>query len=76
MGESDPGLEAARAAKRQALRVFEGLARVAAVGVALEDGRYVVRVSLEAEPEPGVVLPREIDGVPVTVRVVGPITAR
>jgi hypothetical protein len=69
--EEDPGLEAARAAKRKALRLFEGLAAVCGAGVAMEDGRYVVRLNLEAEPEPAVELPSEVDGVPITIQVIG-----
>jgi hypothetical protein len=71
VAEHDPGLEAARAAKRKALRLFETLAAVCGAGIAKEGGRYVVRVNLETEPDPALELPREVDGVPITIQVIG-----
>jgi hypothetical protein len=71
VAEDDPGLEAARAAKRKALRLFGGLAPICGAGVAKEGGRYVVRVNLETEPDSALDLPSEIDGVPITIQVIG-----
>ena len=46
MAEDDPGLEAARAAKREALRLFETLAPVCGAGIAKEGGRYDLAIAL------------------------------
>jgi hypothetical protein len=72
----DPGLEAARAAKRKALRLLEKLGTVCGAGIARDGDVYVVRVNLEAEPDPSLELPSEIDGVPITIQVVGTIRAQ
>lgn len=74
--EEDRGLEAARAARRKALRLFEQLELVCAVGIAREHGVHVVKVSLEAEPDAALELPAQIDGVPVVVEVAGKLRAQ
>jgi hypothetical protein len=69
-------LEQARAAKKEALRHFEKLGTVVGVGVTRVDGDYAVKVNLRERPPEGVVVPSEIDGVPIRVEVVGPIRKR
>ena len=71
-----PTLEAARAAKAQALRVFAPLAKVVGVGITRIGGGYGLKVNLQQQPASGVALPSEVDGVPVRIEVVGPIKKR
>jgi len=66
-------LEEARAAKSHAHEVFDRLAPVAGVGITRVADGYGVKVNLQRAPDPGVVLPGEVDGVPVRVEVVGVI---
>lgn len=76
MPGNDPQLEAARAARRKALRLLAQGAAVCAVGIAREGGRYVVKLSLETDPDPALELPAQIDGVPVVIEVIGPVRAQ
>lgn len=73
MSSQDRQLEATRAAKRKARRLFGARAHVTGIGIVRRGGAYCVKVNLEAEPEPGVDLPEEIDGIPVIVQVTGRI---
>ncbi|EID77412.1 MULTISPECIES: hypothetical protein [Rhodococcus] len=61
------------AAQEVAWRLFSGDDNVAAIGIAKVGDEFGLRVNV-TEPESD--LPDEIDGVPVTVRVVGKISAR
>jgi hypothetical protein len=67
----DATLEQARAAKRRAEEVFSALAAVVGVGVTRKNGGYAVKINLGAAAPPGVVLPEDVDGVPVVVEIVG-----
>jgi hypothetical protein len=70
-------LETARAAKPKAYEVFRELVGEVAVGItALDDGEYGLKVNLEKAPGKGIKLPKEIEGVPVSVDVVGKIRKR
>lgn len=70
-------LERVRAAKPKAAAVFRDLVGEVAVGIApLGDGLFGLKVNLTVSPAPEVELPREVDGVPVVVEVVGPIRKR
>jgi hypothetical protein len=69
-------LEQVRAAKGAAAEAFGRLADVVGVGITRIDAGYALKVNLRAEPPAGVRLPREIDGVPVRVEVVGEIRKR
>jgi hypothetical protein len=69
----DEGLEAARAAKAKALRVFQRFAPVCGVGLTRRRGVHCIKVNLEVEPASPEELPDEIDNVPVIVHVVGKI---
>jgi hypothetical protein len=66
-------LEEARAAKPRAQEVFGRLASVVGVGVTRVEGGYGVKVNLGEQPAADVILPDEVDGVPVKVDVVGTI---
>lgn len=71
-------LEAARAAKERASAVFSPLVGdEVAVGITrLDDEGFGLKVNLTSEPDRGVTLPDEIEGVPVQVEVVGRIRKR
>ena len=69
-------IDKARAAKAKALSLFSGLAQVNGVGITGVGEGYGVKVNLAEPPAEGVHLPDEIDGVPVVVELVGPITKR
>lgn len=66
-------LEAARAVKEQAHKLFSDLAPVNGVGITRFEDGYGVKINLSEHPAPDTVLPTEVDGVPVRVDVVGPI---
>jgi hypothetical protein len=69
-------LAAARAVKRLVAEQLAGARAVTGVGVTrLEDGGFGVRVLLrEAAPE--LVIPPDVDGVPVVVQVIGQVRAQ
>ena len=69
-------LEAARAAKAQALEMFETLAPVVGVGITRIGEGYGLKINLRESPEEGIELPVEVGEVPVRVEIVGPITKR
>jgi hypothetical protein len=69
-------LDQARSAKQQALSAFSQLADVVGVGITRHGDGYAVKVNLRHPPATGVDLPKDIDGVPVQVEVVGSITKR
>jgi len=73
-GAPDVSRDAARAAKSRLASHLAGDQRVNGVGVVRRAQAYVVRVNVVADDDrPD--LPAEVDGVPVQVDVVGPITA-
>jgi hypothetical protein len=70
-------LEQAQAAKGKAIELFRRLVGEVAVGITpLGAGRYGLKVNLTAAPGAGVSLPDEIEGVPVTIEIVGKIRKR
>jgi hypothetical protein len=69
-------VEQARAAKPRALDIFRRLAPVLGVGVTRVNHGYALKVNLARVPESDVVLPTEVDGVPVHVEIVGRIRKR
>jgi hypothetical protein len=69
-------LDAARGAKRTALARLRGHASVNGIGLARRGAGYVLKVNLAAPLAEAERLPQEIDGVPVTAEVVGPIRPR
>ena len=67
-------LKEAQAAKSRAAKVFGDLVGDVAIGIMkLGDDRFGLKVNLTEEPAEGLSLPDEIEGVPVTVEVVGRI---
>lgn len=68
-------LDEARAAKREAARRLARLARVNGIGVERQGRGYGLRVNLAEDVESGLI-PREVDGVPLRVVVVGRIRKR
>jgi hypothetical protein len=70
----DDDLHRARAAKAAAVRLAQGVDAVNGVGVTRSRGRYAVKISLARPVE--LAWPAAIDGVPVLVEVVGPVTKR
>ena len=69
-------LNRARAAKERAHKVFSKLADVVGVGITTIGSEYGLKVNVSSPPPPSNVLPREVDGVPVRVEVVGKIRKR
>lgn len=65
-----------RAAKAKAKEIFSRWGEVNGVGLARAAGGYVLKVNLAKAPALDADLPREIDGVPVRVEVVGPLHRR
>ena len=70
------GLDKARAAKEQVKAAFAGKATVVGIGITRMGDGYGVKVNLGAAPEADAKLPETIDGVPIRVEVVGPISKR
>lgn len=66
-------LAEARDAKEKAKEIFRGLGSVNGIGLTRQGDRYAVRVSFEAEPQDWSRVPKDIGGVPVVVRVIGPL---
>lgn len=70
-------LKTAQAAKPKAQKVFRELVGDVAVGIMhTDDGNYGLKVNLERAPAKDVKLPKEIEGVPIRVDVVGKIRKR
>lgn len=69
-------IEKARAAKKKAGVLLEELAPGSAVGITRVPGGYAVKVNLRERLPTGVELPREVDGVPLRIEIVGRITKR
>lgn len=69
-------LDQARSAKQRVLSTFSQLADVVGVGITRHGDGYAVKINLRNPPAIGVDLPKDIDGVPVQVEVVGSIVKR
>jgi len=70
--EDSDELAAARKAKGRAKEIFSPFGIVNGIGLTRWNGHYAVKVNFETAPESGE-LPREIDGIPVVVQVVGKV---
>jgi len=71
---SSVSLAQARAAKARALAVFGAYGEVVGVGlVRLADGSYGIKVNFREAPSAPESLPAAVDGVPITIEVVGRI---
>jgi hypothetical protein len=73
---SDKSLDRARAVKPRALEVFSKLGEVVGVGLTRIGDVYGIKVNLASAVKDESTLPREVDGVPVKVEVVGTIRKR
>ena len=69
-------LEQARAAKQRAWDLFAPLAEVVGVGLTRIGDGYAVKVNVRQAPPEGVVLPEDVDEVPVCIEVVGHVRKR
>ena len=69
-------LDRARAAKARAHIVFSKLADVVGVGITTIGSEYGLKVNISSPPSSSNPLPKEVDGVPVRVEVVGKIRKR
>ncbi len=69
-------LEQARAAKERVRGLCAKKAQVVGVGITRLGAGFGVKVNLASQPEAGVELPQEVDGVPIRVEVVGAIRKR
>ena len=67
-------IERARAAKSKALSAFAALAVVNGIGITKVGDGYGLKVNLAEAPPETIQLPKDVDGVPVVVEIVGGIT--
>lgn len=72
----DGSLERARAAKARALELFSKFGEVVGVGLTRIGDGYGIKVNLSSPAAREDSLPKEVDGVPVQVEVVGTIRKR
>jgi hypothetical protein len=69
-------LDEARTAKAKVLAAFRDDPSVVGVGITRIGEGYGVKLNLESPPAPDANLPKDIDGVPIRVEVVGTIRKR
>lgn len=69
--KDDGGLERARKAKDETVRLTGKMSCLRGVGITKVRGKYAVKVSL-SEPA-GDSLPKDVDGVPIVVEIVGEV---
>jgi hypothetical protein len=69
-------IDQARAAKEAAKKALADVPGLSGVGVTMLGNDYAVKVNLRAPLPAHVALPREIEGVPLHVEVVGGISKR
>ena len=74
MARSPVTLEAARAAKAEALRRFARVPEVNGIGLCRRGDGYALKINFETEPP--IEVPERIEGVDVIVEVVGRIRKR
>ena len=72
----EESLASARAAKARARAVFSKHGDVVGIGLTTIDDRYGLKVNFSSPPKDPAAVPRELDGVPVKVEVVGTIRKR
>jgi hypothetical protein len=75
MSSDAPTLEAARAVKDEANRLYARHCKVVGVGLTRQGKGYAVKINLEAGAG-SETLPRELHGVPLVIEVVGTIRKR
>jgi hypothetical protein len=66
-------LAKAREAKEKAREIFARFGPVNGIGLARRGDGYAVKVSFAVEPRDRAQMPQEIGGVPIIVRVLGPL---
>ena len=71
-----PTLDQARAAKSKALTLLQDASAVVGIGIARRNGGYCVKVNVSHAPAAAEAVPATIDGVPVSVEVVGVLRKR
>lgn len=69
-------LDQARKAKLHAEQVFHRHGEVAGVGITRRSGGFALKVNFAEEPSDPDNLPPDVDGVPVTIDVVGKVRAQ
>jgi len=69
-------IEQARAAKNAAKKALAGIPGVVGIGLTKRGADYALKVNLRAALPKNVAVPKQIEGVPVSVEVVGPIRKR
>ena len=74
--DSDAALRKVRAAKPFVEKIFADLLGNVAVGITRVGDVYGLKVNLGSAPDPSVVLPTSVKGVPVCIEVTGPIMKR
>jgi hypothetical protein len=67
----DEKLDAAREAKEKAKTIFSRHGTINGIGLTRMGERYAVKVNFESEPHDQANMPRDIEGVPVVVQVIG-----
>jgi hypothetical protein len=67
----DEKLDAAREAKEKAKTIFSRHGTINGIGLTRMGERYAVKVNFESEPRDQANMPRDIEGVPVVVQVIG-----
>lgn len=73
MSGKPPDLNATRAAKASVKARLGDVRGVCGIGITRDGPRYAVQVNLAQPPEGTLVLPAEVDGVPVVYHVVGTV---
>ncbi len=66
----------ARAAKSVARQLMSKLLGDVAIGITRIGDDYGLKINLQVAPPDSVVLPKDVDGVPIRFEVTGPITKR
>lgn len=67
-------LERARAAKLRLYKLLPASLHINGIGITWVGEDYAIKLNLDSAPPDDVALPRDVDGVPVVVEVVGPLS--
>jgi hypothetical protein len=68
-------IEQARAAKEAARAAFSELGSVVGIGIIKVGDDFGLKVSLKHEPPSGLVVPKQVQGVPVVLEISEPVIA-
>ncbi len=69
-------IEEVRSLKEKAIQIFLRDAPVVGVGITRIGEGYGLKINLSEAPKRGILLPEQVDGVPVKVEVVGVVRKR